>query len=183
MMDARAFDADLRREFAKAKTPIAPMANIGLGPNPSAARRFHSTASLLYRYRDNKARKFQRSFAVNPSIDIDGALARAPVHASIPQRLDGHPVLLFWLSPLRRSLDIGVVLGALASIEHAVVAHEPDDAMADARTAKRARRETSGSRAIAPGDQKRKLSFVVNAGEHIIVDRIRAARTKPQKIW
>ena len=31
MMDARAFDADLRREFAKAKTPIAPMANMGLG--------------------------------------------------------------------------------------------------------------------------------------------------------
>ena len=94
------------------------------------------------------------------------------MHASIPQRLDGHPVLLFWLSPLRRSLDIGVVLGVLASIEHAVVAHEPDDAMADARTAKRARRETSGSRPIPPGDQKRKLSFVVNAGEHIIVDRV-----------
>jgi hypothetical protein len=31
MMDARAFDADLRREFAKAKTPIAPMLNMGFG--------------------------------------------------------------------------------------------------------------------------------------------------------
>ena len=105
------------------------------------------------------------------------------MHAPIPQRLDGHPVLLIWLSPLRRSLDIGVVLGALAPIEHAVVAHEPYDAMANARTGERARRETSGSRPIAPGDQKRKLSFVVDAGEHIIVDCTRAARTKPQKIW
>ena len=105
--------------------------------------------------------------------------------ACAPPSLKGSTAILAYGFGSRRAAersDIGVVLRALASIEHAVVAHEPYDAMANAHPSERARHKTSGRGPIAPGDQERKLSFVVDAGKYIIVDRTLAARIKTQEV-
>ena len=63
MMDARAFDADLRRKFAKTEAPIAPVPDMGFGqihqPLGSFTQRRRSGLSI----ERERARKFQRSFA------------------------------------------------------------------------------------------------------------------------
>jgi hypothetical protein len=66
MMDARAFNADLRRKFAKTEAPIAPVPDMGFGqihqPLGSFTQRRRSGLSIDR----ERARKFQRSFADEP---------------------------------------------------------------------------------------------------------------------
>ena len=70
--------------------------------------------------------------------------------------------------------DCRVVLRALAPIEHAVVANDTDNPMTRLIGAGvSGRRESLGSGPIPPRGQERQFSFVVDAGEHVVIDQVR----------
>jgi hypothetical protein len=70
----------------------------------------------------------------------------------------------------RPGLDRGVVLRALASIEHTVVADDAHDPMADTGTDWRAEFLRRGP--VVPRCQQREFPLVVNAGENVVVDQV-----------
>ena len=71
----------------------------------------------------------------------------------------------------RSGVDRGVVLRALASIEHAVVPDDAHDAVASAGNASSGERlESLRRESITPRRQQSQFPLVVNAGENVVVD-------------
>src|ERR1700738_4616158 len=80
----------------------------------------------------------------------------------------------------RPGLDRGVLLRALASIEHAVVADDAHDSMTDAGMDWRAEFLRRGP--VMPRRPKRRLPHVVDTGKNVVMDQVRLISIEQQPL-